>query len=117
MSMCVLVTQPCPTLYNHMDYTPPSSSLSMEFSRIREWVAIFSSGGLFNLATSPILVISWCDPTRFLCPWDFTGKNTRVGCHFSPQGMLLTQGSTQGLLHCRQFSSVQFSHSVVPDSL
>ena len=21
-------------------------------------------------------------PARFLCPWDFPGKNTAVGCHF-----------------------------------
>ena len=21
-------------------------------------------------------------PARFLCPWDFPGKNTGVGCHF-----------------------------------
>ena len=21
-------------------------------------------------------------PTRFLCPWNFPGKNTGVGCHF-----------------------------------
>ena len=21
-------------------------------------------------------------PARFLCPWDFSGKNTGVGCHF-----------------------------------
>ena len=21
-------------------------------------------------------------PTRLLCPWDFLGKNTGVGCHF-----------------------------------
>ena len=26
-------------------------------------------------------------PTRLLCPWDFPGKNTRVGCHFLLQGM------------------------------
>ena len=35
-----------------------------------------------------------CDPTdctsaRLLCPWDFPGKNTGVGCH------LLLQGSSQ----------------------
>ena len=24
-------------------------------------------------------------PTRFLCPWDFPGKNTGVGCHFLEQ--------------------------------
>ena len=23
-----------------------------------------------------------CNPTRLLCPWDFPGKNTGVGCHF-----------------------------------
>ena len=25
-------------------------------------------------------------PTRLLCPWDFPGKNTLVGCHFLPRG-------------------------------
>ena len=29
--------------------------------------------------------------TRFLCPWDFPGKNTGVGCHFLLQGIFLTQ--------------------------
>ena len=37
-----------------------------------------------------------------LCPWDFSGKNTAVGCHFLLQGMFPTQGSNQGLLHRRQ---------------
>ena len=23
-----------------------------------------------------------CSPPRLLCPWDFPGKNTAVGCHF-----------------------------------
>ena len=23
-------------------------------------------------------------PARLLCPWDFPGQNTRVGCHFVP---------------------------------
>ena len=31
-------------------------------------------------------------PTRLLCPWDFPGKNTGVGCHFLLQGNFLTQG-------------------------
>ena len=26
-------------------------------------------------------------PTRLLCPWDFLGKNTGVGCHFLLQGI------------------------------
>ena len=39
---------------------------------------------------------------RLLCPWDFPGKNTGMGCHFLLQGILLTQGLNPGLLHCRQ---------------
>ena len=31
-------------------------------------------------------------PARFLCPWDFPDKSTRVGCHFPLQGVFLTQG-------------------------
>ena len=27
-----------------------------------------------------------------LCPWDFPGKTTRVGCHFPLQGIFPTQG-------------------------
>ena len=41
-------------------------------------------------------------PTRLLCPWDFPGKGTGVGCHFLLQGIFPTQESNPGLLHCRQ---------------
>ena len=37
-------------------------------------------------------------PARLLCPWDFPGKNTGVGCHFHLQGIFLTQGSNPHLL-------------------
>ena len=37
-------------------------------------------------------------PTRLLCPWDFPGKNTGVGCHFLLQGIFLTQESKMSLL-------------------
>ena len=40
--------------------------------------------------------------SQALCPWDFPGKNTRVGCHFFLQGNFLTQGWKLRLLHCRQ---------------
>ena len=36
---------------------------------------------------------------QFLCPRDFLGKNTGVGCHFLLQGIFLTQGSNPCLLH------------------
>ena len=32
--------------------------------------------------------------TRLLCPWNSSGKNTGMGCHFLPQGIFLTQGSS-----------------------
>ena len=41
-------------------------------------------------------------PTRLLCPWDFPGKDTGVGCHFLLQGIFPTHGLNPGLLHCRQ---------------
>ena len=37
-------------------------------------------------------------PARPLCPWDFPGKKTRVGCHFLLWGIFLTQGSNRHLL-------------------
>ena len=41
-------------------------------------------------------------PTKFLCPWDFPGKNTGMSSHFLHQGIFLTQGSNLHLLQCRQ---------------
>ena len=40
-------------------------------------------------------------PGRLLCPWDFSSKNTEVGCHSFLQGIFPTQGSNLGHLHCR----------------
>ena len=39
--------------------------------------------------------------SSLLCPWDFPGKNTVVGCHFLLQEIFPTQGSNLGLPHCR----------------
>ena len=33
------------------------------------------------------------EPTRLLCPWDFPGKSTGVGCHFLLQGIFPNQVS------------------------
>ena len=45
-------------------------------------------------------------PSRLLCPWNFRGKNTGVGCHFLLQGIFPTQGLNPcllWLLYCRWF--------------
>ena len=44
-----------------------------------------------------------CDPTDLepavlLCPWNFPGRNTGVGCYFLLQGIFLTQGLNLCLL-------------------
>ena len=41
-------------------------------------------------------------PTSLLCPRNFPGKNTGVGCHFLLQGILSTQGLNHHLLHGRR---------------
>ena len=47
---------------------------------------------------------------RLLCPWDFLGKTTEVGCHFLLQRIFLTQGLNRSLcLSCnavRLFTAV-----------
>ena len=37
-------------------------------------------------------------PSRFLWPWNFPGKNKSVGCHFLLQGIFPTLGSNPHLL-------------------
>ena len=38
-------------------------------------------------------------PARLLCPWNFPGRNTGVGCHVLRQGIFSTQGSNSHLFH------------------
>ena len=49
-------------------------------------------------AKSLQLCLTLCDPVdyilaRLLCPWDFPGKKTGMGCHFPLQGIFPTPGS------------------------
>ena len=55
----------------------------------------------FSCKSCPTLGTPWTVPARLLCPWDFSDKNTGVGCHFLFQGIFPTQGSNSHLLHCR----------------
>ena len=76
--------QSCPTLCDPIDGSPPGSPiLGILQARTLEWVAIsFSNAWKWSCS-----VVS--DPqqphglqsSRPLCPWDFPGKSTGVGCH------------------------------------
>ena len=57
---------------------------------------------LMSLNHVQLLVTPWAVATRLLCPWDFPGKDTGVGCHFLLRRIFLTQGLNPGLPHCRQ---------------
>ena len=46
-----------------------------------------------------LFVTPWTVASGLFCPWNFPGKNTKVGCHFILQGIFLTQGQNPHLLH------------------
>ena len=110
-----------------MDCNLPGPSVhGISQARILEWAAIsFSRGSSWPRAWTHIsfigrrILYNWvtrgaktnmCDylrphvlqPSRLLCPWNSSGKNTREGCHALLQGIFLTQGSNPHVLHCRQ---------------
>ena len=66
-------------------------------------VYIYAAAAAKSLQSCPTLRPHKWQPTRLLCLWDSPGKNTGVGCHF--------------LLQLIYISSVQFSRSVVSNSL
>ena len=65
------------------------------------------SGGLVAKSCPTLCDTVDCSPPGSLCPWDFPGKNTGVGCHFLLQGIFLTQGSNSGVLHWPEDSLLQ----------
>ena len=50
------------------------------------------------LSRVPLFATHGLQPSRLLCPWDFPGENTGVGCHFLVQRIFLAQGSNLPLL-------------------
>ena len=58
------------------------------------------TGRITDLGASRALRRSVSDSAApwLLCPWDFLGKNTRMGCHLLLQGIIPTQGLNPCLL-------------------
>ena len=83
------------------------SPWGLKESDMTEWLSFQSPSHVQLFATT------WTVAARLLCPWDFPGKNTGVGCHFLLQGNFLTQGSNLSLLHCWQILYLQ-SHQGSP---
>ena len=61
--------------------------------------------GPYHVSVLSLLVMSdslppiGLQPARLLCPWNFSGRNTGVGCHFLLQGIFTNQGSNPCLFH------------------
>ena len=54
-----------------------------------------------SLSCVQLFAATWTIACNLHCPWDFPGKNTRMGCHFLLQGIFLiqTQRLNSSLLH------------------
>ena len=87
--------QSCLTLCDPIDSSPPGSAVpGILQARTLEWVAIsVSSAWKWKWSCSVwsnSLQPHGLQPTRLLCPWDFPGKSTGVGCHcllqYNPSG-------------------------------
>ena len=85
--------QSCPTLCNPIDGSPRGFPVpGILQARTLEWVAIsFSNAWKWKVKWRRSVISDssrphGLQPTRLLCPWDFPGMSTGVGCHCFLQG-------------------------------
>ena len=73
----------------------------MESSPQTTRVDLFQVPACMHAKSLQLCLTLWdpMDPARLLCPWDFPGKNTAVGCYFLLQGTFLAQGLNPSILH------------------
>ena len=74
-----------------------------------------------TLSHVQLLVTPWTVGTsRFLCPWNFPGKNTGVACYVLLQGIFLNQGLNPPLLcllDCQVDYSLPLCHLGSPEAV
>ena len=106
--------QSCPTLCDPIDGSPPGSP-SLGFSRQEYWSGLpFPSpvheNEKWKWSRSVVSDSSrphGLQPTRLLCPWDFPGKSTGVGCH------CLLHAPSLGFDKCICYCIIQGSFTVL----
>ena len=108
--LCLLLAQLCLTLCNPMDCSSPGSSVHGFLQAKNTGVGCHSLLQILPVSlNASVVFMHSCSvvslrpfglwPTRLLCPWNFSGKNTGVGCHFLLQRIFPTQGLNPHLLH------------------
>ena len=74
--------------------------MSLFFNMLSRLVIIYKLLSCLVAKSCPTLqILHELQPSRILCPWDFPGKNTGVGCHFLLQGIFRDQGLNLCLVH------------------
>ena len=63
-----------------------------------EFLSWLLCGYVYMLGCVWLSATPWTVACMLLHPWNFSGKNIGVGCHFFLQGIFLTQGSNPHLL-------------------
>ena len=76
--------------------------VTWKYSQTSYLLILHKKDSISLLVVSDSLWPHGLQPTRLLCPWNSLGRNTGMGSHSLLQGIFPTQGSNQGLLHCRQ---------------
>ena len=97
--------QSCLTLCNPIDSSQPGFPVTgiLQAGTV-EWVAIsFSNAWKWKVKVKPFSHFDWqwphgLQPTRLLCPWDFPGKSTGVGCHCLLQWLSMHTQRTKELI-------------------
>ena len=83
-------------------YIPSNQELNKKYKGFLLYIHAASFGLQVCSVMSDSLWPCGLGSARFLCPWDFPGKNTGTHCHLLLQQIFLIQGSNPSLLYCRQ---------------
>ena len=114
--------QPSRFKFSHLlnSFTGLISDPSFSHTSLCEGFLKDCSSGYADKLEPPLLLLcshicdsSWphgLQPARLLCPWDFPGKKTRVGCHFLLQRIFPIQESNPGLLSISCIAGTFFYH-------
>ena len=85
-----------------MNKTPGSITQVLLFHSTNRYSWMVKESESVSLSVVSNSATPWTIASQALCPCDFPGKNTGVGCHSLLQGIIPTQESNLDLLHCRE---------------
>ena len=103
------IVSPPPPKFLCWSPNPQGFRMSLFMDKVSEEVIKLSSLGIKS--GEFVFTHAWLS-ARIPSPWNFSGKNTRVGCHFFFQGIFPTQGLNSCLLHLLhwQVDSLPLNH-------